>query len=201
MEIIESCEAAEYNRNICDVLAERVKITRASLKSLQLRKQKNEKELRNESYYDACHKFIYVLKEIKEYTKDISKIHCFRKYTKATFVEEKFTRLTDGYDNAMKDLNFTLVVANEERRKNDEEALSKDLAEFDKYLRAMGDKVDNIYDEIKYIKKHLYDKTFHGANRIDSKYLELPLRGKFDDKRGKHPNYVVKRIYRGQEVA
>ncbi|POG66444.1 kinase-like domain-containing protein [Rhizophagus irregularis DAOM 181602=DAOM 197198] len=101
----------------------------------------------------------------------------------------------------MNDLHFAVTVDNEERRRDDEEALAEIFIEFDKYLKSVDNKVDKVYEEVMYIKKHIDDKTFHGANKIDSKYLELPLRGKSDDKRGKHPNYVVKRIYRGQEVA
>ncbi|PKY51568.1 hypothetical protein RhiirA4_407541 [Rhizophagus irregularis] len=69
------------------------------------------------------------------------------KYAKAIVVKEKFEKLTEDYDTAMKDLNFTLVIANEERRKNDEIALSEDLAEFEKYLSAIDSKADNIYEE------------------------------------------------------
>ncbi|CAB4373870.1 unnamed protein product [Rhizophagus irregularis] len=196
--IIEICQAAEYNKKICRALAERVGITVGALELLKLRQ---EKELRDEVYYDAFNKFIYILEKIKNYIDEISNIQGFRRYAKAIFVKEKFMKLTEEYDTTMKDLNFTLVIANEERRKNDEEALSEDLAEFDKYLRTMGDQVDNIYEEVKYIKKHLDDKTFYGANKIDSKELTLPARGKPDDQRGKGPNFVVRRILSGQEVA
>ncbi|GBC03166.1 hypothetical protein RclHR1_00500014 [Rhizophagus clarus] len=196
--ILDICQAAEYNKNICRALAERVGLTLGSLELLKLRK---EKELRDEVFYDAFNKFIYVLEKIKKFIDDISKIHGFRRYAKALSVKEKFIKLTEEYDTSMKDLNFTLLVANEERRKNDAEALAEDLAEFDKYLRAIGDQVDNIYDEVKYIKKHLNDKTFHGANKIGSKDLTYPTRGKPDDKRGNPPNFVIRRIFNGLEVA
>ncbi|CAB4373871.1 unnamed protein product [Rhizophagus irregularis] len=200
--IVDIYEMAEYNKKICNVLIERVELTRVSIELLQIRKLKREKELRNESYYNAFCKFIYVLEKIKEYAKDISKIHVFRKYAKANSVKEKFIKLTEEYDNIMKDLHFTMAIDSEERRKSDEEALSEDLAEFDKFLRAMGlmgEKVDN--DIVNYITKHLADITFHAANKIDSKELTLPARGKSDDKRGKGPNFIVRRILNGQEVA
>ncbi|UZN99789.1 uncharacterized protein OCT59_001055 [Rhizophagus irregularis] len=157
--IVEIREEAEYNKKICNALAERVEIARVPMELLKVRKKEKEKELRNESYYNAFYKFIYVLEEIEKYTKEISKYHGFRKYVKAISVKEKFIKLTEKYDNAMKDLHFAVRVDNEEY------------------------------------------ETFRDAIKIDSKYLELPLRGKSDDKRGKHPNYVVKRIYWGQEVA
>ncbi|CAB4441873.1 unnamed protein product [Rhizophagus irregularis] len=196
--IVEVYRAAEYNKKICRALAERVGITVAPLELLKIR---HENELRDEVFYSAFYKFIYVLENIKEYINEVSKIHGFRKYAKAIVVKEKFEKLTEDYDTAMKDLNFTLVIANEERRKNDEIALSEDLAEFEKYLSAIDSKADNIYEEVKYIRKHLDDKTFHGANKIDSKSLLLPARGKPDNRRGKFPNFVEKRTLKGQEVA
>ncbi|CAG8740110.1 22393_t:CDS:2, partial [Rhizophagus irregularis] len=196
--IVEVYRAAEYNKKICRALAERVGITVAPLELLKIR---HENELRDEVFYSAFYKFIYVLENIKEYINEVSKIHGFRKYAKAIVVREKFEKLTEDYDTAMKDLNFTLVIANEERRKNDEIALSEDLAEFEKYLSAIDSKADNIYEEVKYIRKHLDDKTFHGANKIDSKSLLLPARGKPDNRRGKFPNFVEKRTLNGQEVA
>src|SRR5207244_8265027 len=92
--IIETCEAADYNKKICNALVERMVVTRASMELLQLRKQKNEKELRDEVYYKAFHKFIYVLEKIKEYITHISKIKGFRKYIRANSVKEKFIKLT-----------------------------------------------------------------------------------------------------------
>jgi serine/threonine protein kinase len=199
--IIEICEAAEYNQKICNALAERVGVTRASMELLKLRKQKNEKELRSQSYYDAFNKFNDVLREIKEYTADVSKIHGFRKYMKAISVEEKFKKLTEKYDNTMKDLHFTMAVDDEERRRDDAEALADVFTEFENYLKTVDNKADNIYEEVMYIKNHLDDKKFHGANKIDSKDLLLPACGRTDDNRGKKPNFVVRRTLNGQEVA
>jgi serine/threonine protein kinase len=196
--VVEVYRTAEYNKKICRALAERVGITTAPLELLRIR---HENESRDEAFYAAFYKFIYALENIKEYIDDISKIRGFRKYAKAISVKQKFEKLTEEYDTAMKDLNFTLVIANEERRNNDQIALSEDLAEFEKYLSAIDGKVDNIYEEVKYIRKHLGDKTFHGANKIASKDISDSARGKSDYKRGKDPNIVVRKILNGQEVA
>ncbi|RGB35134.1 kinase-like domain-containing protein [Rhizophagus diaphanus] len=200
--IIEICEAAEYNQNICNSLLDRVKLTSTAIDSLQRRKQRNESKLRDEVYYQAFHKFIYVLKEIETYTADISKIHGFRKYAKALTIKEKFAKLSKDYDKSMNDLHFTIAVANEEQRRIDEEALTEDLAEFDKYLKTIDRKVDDLHDEIKYIKNHINEKSLNGVNKIDPKNLELPSQGTADDeRRGKNSNVVAKRIFKAQEVA
>jgi hypothetical protein len=218
--IIEICEAAEYNQNICNVLVDRVKLTSTAIDSLRRRKQKNENKLRDEVYYQAFHKFIYVLKEIETYTADISKIRGFRKYTRANAIKDKFVKLSKDYDKSMNDLHFTIAVANEEQRRIDEEALTEDLSEFDKYLQTIDRKVDDLHDEIRYIKNHINEKSLHGINKINSKDLELPLQGTDDDvrygkdsivsddeknfdgdvRRGKN-SVVMKRIFKGQEVA
>jgi serine/threonine protein kinase len=196
--ILDVYQAAEYNKNICRALADRVGITIGPLWLLRFRL---ENKLCDGAYYDAFYKFIYTLENIKVYVNDISKIHGFRKYSKAISVKQKFEKLTEEYDAAMKDLNFTLVIANEERRKNDLITLSEELAKFEEYLSTIDGKAENINEEVKYIWKHLGDKTFHDANKIDSKDLLLPARGKPDDKRGKYPYFVVRRILNGQEVA
>ncbi|POG83073.1 kinase-like domain-containing protein [Rhizophagus irregularis DAOM 181602=DAOM 197198] len=198
-DIIKICEAAEYNQNICNSLLDRVKLTSTAIDSLKRRKQKNENKLRNEVYYQAFHKFIYVLNEIETYTADISKIHGFWKYKKADSVKEKFMQISIDYDKSMNDLHFTIAVANEEQKKIDEEALAEDLADFDKFLKTIDRKTDDLH-EIKYIKNHTIEKSLHNVNKINPIYLSLPLRRTHDDVR-RGSNFVIKRIFKGQEVA
>ncbi|CAB4444251.1 unnamed protein product [Rhizophagus irregularis] len=205
--IIEICEAADYNQNICDVLTVRVKITSAALESLRRRKQKRKEN--DKVFHDAFHKFIYVLEEIKKFTTKISKIHGFKKYTTAISVKENFIRLTDEYDKAMNDLHFTMAVANDEQRRIENEALEEDIAEFEKYQKTINEKVDNIgkvnsiHDEIMLIKNSITDKkALHSAKKIDSKDLVSPPRPNPDDVRsGRVPNVVLRKIFKGQEVA
>src|SRR3954454_18835139 len=127
--IMDIYETAEYNQNICEALVGRVKLTENAINALKRRKQKNESKFRDDEYYKAFNRLIYVLDEIKVFTADISNIHGFRKYMEAYFVKDKFQKLTKDYDVAMKDLHFTMAVANEEQRRIDAEALEEDLAE------------------------------------------------------------------------
>ncbi|GES97466.1 kinase-like domain-containing protein [Rhizophagus clarus] len=198
--IIGICEAADYNKKICNALVERVVVTYTLMELLQ-RTRKNEERLRNEVYYKNFYKFIYVLEEVKKFAEDISKIYGFRKYLKAIPIKEKFIELTVEYDNAMKDLHFTMVIDSEERKIYDEKALIEDLPEFDRYLNVVDKQVDNISNQIMYIINHLDDLSFFDVNNIDSKDLTFPVREKSDDRRGKDPNFVVRRIYNEQEVA
>src|SRR4051794_36256984 len=122
-EIINIYETAEYNRKICDVLVERMIIANNAINTLQRRKQKNESKFRNKEYYKAFNRFIYVLKEIKEFVANISNIQGIKKYAKAYNIKNKFDKLTNCYDVAMKDLHFTMEIASEEQRRIDDAAL------------------------------------------------------------------------------
>ncbi|RIA93091.1 kinase-like domain-containing protein [Glomus cerebriforme] len=205
-EIVKIYETAECNKAFCDALVERVTLSSGAIETLKCRKQKNEDNFRNVEYYKAFNRFIYVLTDIKEFVADISNIGVFKKYAQAHFIKEKFETLTKNYDVAMNDLHFNIAVANEEQRRIEAEALKKDLSNMTKYFEKMDDKLVNICDEIMYIKKRIDDdndgdKPLHGVNKINSKELIHPARPKSDDKRGKDPNFVIKKIYRGQDVA
>jgi hypothetical protein len=143
--IIEIGGRANYNKKLCNALADRVEITRASLELLQRRKTN---ELSNEVYDKALNKLIYVLTNIKGYIMDISKIHGFRRYTKANAIKKKYKKLTEEYENAMKDLQFTMTVASEERRRNENENLAEDIVDLSRHLGAVDKQVNNISDQI-----------------------------------------------------
>ncbi|CAB5342216.1 unnamed protein product [Rhizophagus irregularis] len=208
--IIDIYKTAEYNKNICETLVGRVKLTENAIDTLQRRKQRNEDKLYDDEYYKAFNRLIYILKEIKEFAADITNIHGFRKYTKAYSVKEKYQKLTNDYDVIMKDLQFTMAITNEDQKKIDEAALKEDLAEMSKYLIKIrtdilenNDKAEIISDMVKHMMNHLDDdkQPLHDVNRIQPKDLSSPLREKSDDKRGKGPKFVIRKIYKGLEVA
>jgi serine/threonine protein kinase len=216
LELIEKIKnihnTAEYNKNICEALVSRVKLTENSIDTLKRRKHKNEDKLRDDGYYKAFNRLTYVLEEIKKFTEEISNIHCFRKYTKAHLIKEIFQKLTNDYDVAIKDLHFTMVVSDEEQRGIDLEAMEVDLVEMNKYLEKMytdilekDNKVDLIHDMVRHMINHFDDdKPLHDVHKIkiDSKDLSSPLQGRSDDKRGKGSNFVIRKFYKkGQEVA
>ncbi|CAB4417626.1 unnamed protein product [Rhizophagus irregularis] len=67
-----------------------------------------------------------------------------------------------------------------------------------------NDKAEIISDMVKHTMiNHLDDdkQPLHDVNRIQPKDLSSPLREKSDDKRGKGPNFVIRKIYKGLEVA
>ncbi|GBB95590.1 hypothetical protein RclHR1_02570024 [Rhizophagus clarus] len=50
---------------------------------------------------------------------------------------------------------------------------------------------------------HLYETlhNVHNVNKINTKDLISPMQRKSSDKRGKSPNFIVRKVYKGQEVA
>ncbi len=60
--IVESYESAEYNKNICETLVYRVKLTEDAIDMLLCRKYNYEVHLCNNNYYIAFNRFIYVFK-------------------------------------------------------------------------------------------------------------------------------------------
>ncbi|GBB83401.1 hypothetical protein RclHR1_10120001 [Rhizophagus clarus] len=130
-------------------MANRVEIATASLESLQSRTSKeSEKHHRDREYIAAFRELINVLHKIKKDIELITKFRSFKKYVKAIYIKERLIYLTGKYETALKDLQFTLIIANEERRRNETEALTEDLAEFDKFFETVGAKVDYISKQI-----------------------------------------------------
>ncbi|CAB4473014.1 kinase-like protein [Rhizophagus irregularis] len=207
IKIVKIYETAEYNKNICEALVNRVKLTENAIDTLQRRKQKNVDIFNDEVYYKAFNRFIYVLEEIEKFAAEISKIRGLKKYTQADFVKNKFQKLTNDYDVAMKDLHFTMAVASEEQRKIEEEVLKDDLDEMSNYIKKMhndilennnevNNKIDFIYDAVKHMRNH--SDVSYNVNKIDSKDL---ISVKSTDKRGCDPNFIIKKTYKGLEVA
>ncbi|CAG8544651.1 9908_t:CDS:10 [Diversispora eburnea] len=97
--------------------------------SLNLSKGKSE----DEGYYLAFHRFIEVMKNIKQFIGNVSTLSGFQKYFHANSVKEKFESLTSDFESVMNDLHFTTAtLCNDEQRRIDQENLISDLEEMAK---------------------------------------------------------------------
>src|SRR6266540_5083684 len=128
-EIISIYQQAEYNRKIVSALYDRTKLAEFAIDTLQRRKKLHEKDFKDQEWYNAFNRFVYVLKEIRNFAKEVSTLRGYQKCFKSHTVKERFESLTKDYDNVMKDLNFTLAIANDEQRRYDNECLMEDIAE------------------------------------------------------------------------
>ncbi|RHZ83982.1 hypothetical protein Glove_86g134 [Diversispora epigaea] len=201
---------AKYNKNICNSLMDRVNVAEFSIKSLERRKNENEKKFRDPVYFRAFHRFIEVIKNIKQFIANVSTLSGFQKYFHAKSVKEKFESLIIEFESAMNDLHFVTSLHNEKQRRIDHESLDSDLKEMAKFLSTIGgnvidtnQQVNIVLTEIMILKDQMVspkpNTTPITANEIDPKDLKDPLVGKPDDRRG--PTVVRKMLSNGDDVA
>ncbi|CAG8620294.1 3068_t:CDS:2, partial [Diversispora eburnea] len=153
---------AKYNKKICNSLMDRVNIAELSIRNLERRKKENEKNFRDEGYYLAFHRFIEVMKNIKQFIGNVSTLSGFKKYFHANSIKEKFESLTSEFEFAMNNLHFTTTLRNDDQRRIDQESLSSDLKEMEEFLSTIGEnvidsnqQVNTVLTEIRIIKNQL----------------------------------------------
>ncbi|PKY60173.1 hypothetical protein RhiirA4_483570 [Rhizophagus irregularis] len=134
-EVISIYQQAEYNKKIISALYDRTKLAEYAVDTLQRRKKFYESNFKRQDWYDAFNRFVDVLKDIRNFAKEISTIRGYQKYLKSYSIKDKFEELSVKYDTVMKDLNFTLAVSNEEQRRYDNECLMDDVAEMKEFLQ------------------------------------------------------------------
>ncbi|RHZ83968.1 hypothetical protein Glove_86g161 [Diversispora epigaea] len=202
-------ENAKYNKKICNSLMDRVNAAEFSIKTLERRKNENEKKFRDEGYFRAFHRFIEVMKNIKQFMANVSTLSGFQKYFNADSVKEKFESLTSEFESVMNDLHFTTNLQKEQRR-IDQESLDSDLQEMAKFLNTIGEnvidanqQVNTVLTEIVILKNQMVspkpNTTPITANVIDPKDLKNPLVWRPDDRRGS--TVVRKMLSNGDDVA
>src|SRR5688572_23775177 len=78
-EIINVYQQAQYNKKIISALYDRAKLAEYAVDTLQRRKKINESKFKNQEWYNAFNRFVDVLKEIKNFSKEISTIRGYQK--------------------------------------------------------------------------------------------------------------------------
>ncbi|CAB5366710.1 unnamed protein product [Rhizophagus irregularis] len=79
--------------------------------------------------------------------------------------------------------------------------LQKSTDTFDDSRELYLNSIESSCQENYKINTSIPSKVIYKKRKIYSKDLTSPIRGKPDDKRGKDPNFVIRKIYKGQEVA
>ncbi|CAB5344944.1 unnamed protein product [Rhizophagus irregularis] len=138
-EVISIYQHTEYNKKIISALYDRTKLAEYAVDTLQRRKKFYESNFKRQDWYDAFNRFVDVLKDIKNFAKEISTIRGYQKYLKSYSFKDKFEELSVKYDTVMKDLNFILTFSNEEQRRYDNECLMDDIAEMKEFLQNIDD--------------------------------------------------------------
>ncbi|CAB4396639.1 kinase-like protein [Rhizophagus irregularis] len=191
VEIINIYQTSQYNKRICNSLLDRARLSEIAIDQLIRRRKENEKNFKSQVWYHAFNRFVVILGKIKTFAEKVSQLQGFKVYFKARSVSEKFNLLMDDYDNAMKDLNFTMAIANDQQRQIDSESLKADLSEMNEFLEKIGDNIEEnsikmslIYEEVQNIKSMISKSEINETKRIDSNKLTEPVVGRQSDTRG-----------------
>ncbi|KAF0530139.1 kinase-like protein [Gigaspora margarita] len=202
-EIYQLYENAECNKEICSIMMERAKTAEFAMNMMKDKKE-NEKYYQQKEYYVAFKKFEICLNKIKHFTDKVSKLKDYKKFFNATKVKNEYEKLTAEYDSCMRDLHFTIAIANERAREDDSKKVDETLTHIENYLEkfthVFEDKFDELAQEISILKSQQNENPSEiRVERLNTNELMEPAIYKETDLRGKN-NPIVKRIYKGIEI-
>ncbi|CAG8534909.1 20884_t:CDS:2 [Cetraspora pellucida] len=220
-------ENAKCNEKICLALLDRVEIAQTAVKSLQRKYQANEKNFRDQVYYDAWIRFVNVLENIRKFSKEVTQLNYFQKFMNANAVKDAFEKNIKEFEEVCSDLNFTMAMYNAEQREMEAKNVAEDLEILKKSMNEMKDEikaeirlaiteVTTLMSSANHLGSQLQlaqqkggeipvvDKTAHlideyKAPKVDPRELTEPFASN-DNVRGSKKT-VHKKIFRGIEVA
>ncbi|CAG8803387.1 40862_t:CDS:2 [Gigaspora margarita] len=217
-EIDQIFENSECNKKICLLMVERVQTTEFAMKKMMRRKDENEKFFLSKSYYLAFLRFENILKRIKDYTLLVSNLKGYRTLISAKKIKDQYIQLTNEYDDCMKDLHFSIAIANEEERKAEAEQVEESLKEIEDTLEKIEtdikdnnnkmvttlqkiENIDTVVQEIfNILEMAKRSKEQTKAPEIKPNELFDPSYSKITDARGSH-QHIIKKIYKSFDVA
>ncbi|CAG8439129.1 9224_t:CDS:2, partial [Dentiscutata heterogama] len=179
-EIIDLHDAAQFNKNTCARLMERVIDARGAIEKLQRTKKINEEKFKDQNFYNTFQRFANTLVKIKVFEEELLKMGNLRKTFEASLIKEKFMNLTSEFDTAMRDLNFSMMIDNEAQRKRDFESLEEDHDEIKKLLiytrETVIEKVEKVVQEVQVMKSQLEEKIDSIHDQVGDKPVFRPLK-------------------------
>ncbi|CAG8577694.1 12740_t:CDS:2 [Funneliformis caledonium] len=209
-EMITIYKEAKSNKNIVSALYDRTRLAEFAIDTLQRRRKLLGKDFKNQEWYKAFNRFVYVLEEIKIFSKEVSTLHGCKKYFKTNSVKERFETLTNDYDQVMKDLNFTMAIANEEQRRYDNECLKEDMSEMNNFMHNIknvteqsADQIDDILEIVRQLRDCIESGKGINVkpNQIDEKDVKDPLVTDHTDFRGSNKHIIRKQYKSTIEIA
>ncbi|CAG8838635.1 16154_t:CDS:1 [Gigaspora margarita] len=109
----------ECNKELCLIMMDRVKTAEFALEQMMLKSEENKEYFYENEYSLSLNKFVNVLKDIKNFVEKVSKIEGVRKFFEANRIKQTYEKLTQEFDTCMKELHFTIAIANENQRAKD----------------------------------------------------------------------------------
>ncbi|CAH1761768.1 4197_t:CDS:2 [Entrophospora sp. SA101] len=198
-QIIEVYENAQYNKKICDAFLDRIDALQASIKTLQRRKEENQKTFQDKGYYNNFVRLVDVLRKVKVFLDNVTRLHGYKKYLNANSVKEKFGTLTNEFDTVVHDLHFALTVSAQRQK-----TIHGGIIDEEQKLNTVLQEVMIIKGQIESLENNKPappdDNPIKAVQVLPSE-LEDPMYPKKTDRRGKSPYIVKKTLRKVIEVA
>ncbi|CAB5382525.1 unnamed protein product [Rhizophagus irregularis] len=139
-DIDEIHRTAQYNKNTCEAMLERVQIATTDIGNLKIRNL----EFFSKKNFNNFHNLVAVISEMRHFLADISQGS--KKYVQAKDINEKFINLIDEFETAIRLLQFYLIIYFAARDNYDEnEKIKADIEE--EWIKKKIEDADILYFE------------------------------------------------------
>ncbi|GBC04288.1 hypothetical protein RclHR1_00560015 [Rhizophagus clarus] len=183
-EISETTQSAEYNKQICKALKQRVYVVYLAI--LDSKVHGNDKGCFNENNRQCLQDLVAVIEKIKEFIANISQMTTLLKlnYNQPKMIEKNFKELCKDFDDCIISINssnFTTTVKNKIHLEEEAKALKADQDELNKYFEIAEIRVDNEENKNKLLKvnklnnemERLLDKQMENVNDLRKYQSEI----------------------------
>ncbi|CAH1763401.1 13644_t:CDS:2 [Entrophospora sp. SA101] len=153
--IVKAYDNAQYNKKSCAALIQRVQSAEVAVKVLDRRKQENQENFHQQTYYINFERFITILGDIEAFMTDFTRLSQYKKFISNNVIKERFIGLINDFDRVVHDLGFTMIIASDEDRKKEIEVLNNDIAEMSKFLQTIEAGVTTIDKKISHVLEHV----------------------------------------------
>src|ERR1043165_185977 len=144
----ESYETAQHNKNITQILMERISAAYSAVRILQ------EDALHNTRYVNL-QKLVQVLQQIRKYAEEITQYDTLQIIFEYDIIEQKFKDLRNKYDNGISLLNF--IDFKKFNEQEEDKVLKEDIEELMKFQGALAESMtDTSMDQISAIYFELF---------------------------------------------
>ncbi|KAF0528700.1 kinase-like protein [Gigaspora margarita] len=201
--IIKIYEDAKYNKNICLVFVERMRIAKFIIERLTTSKESNIEKFQEQSFLDSLVKFSNIVRSIKKFVLDISQMNQRKRFFNAAEIRENIDKLRQDFNESMNDLQFSIIANQMIDKIEENKKIEKDLNTMQQYLEKILDCVETTAEHVQKIalanevlnndsKSNIWN-TFK-APQIDPKEITDPRSGASHGK-------VKKKVYLAMDVA
>nr|CAG8565493.1 8538_t:CDS:2 [Entrophospora candida] len=132
-----SFEDAQYNKNFCNCLLDRIEFIEQPMKNLRAHKNLMILLLIDQNYYDTLLCLIAILKESQRLINEISFLWNLRKFRATNDIKIHFERVTEEFDKVLSKLNLEKPFDYEAQKKKDLKAIEYDISTMNKFLESV----------------------------------------------------------------